>query len=245
MDILAFLRCLEFPNASQFFCTVFKALLPFNKFTFSAFSYPSYSFFLFTLFYARDAMRMLNCTNAGGSSDNSEALSFDILHRLFGAELLKAEMEVKYVNSVGKKTDYLARIGNHKIGVSVTRAMEGTSSRGFFEKDAFTLLRKKLFDILVSTRWVVDEDAWERQILHVFVQNQEIQVICKHVYQSLHPIIRADTIVICTVAGNENWIFHNTKLPTPSAPVLSVNPSISAAHTHTPADAAAMETHAG
>ena len=50
-------------------------------------------------------MRMLNCTNAGGSSDNSEALSFDILHRLFGAELLKAEMEVKYINSVGKKTD--------------------------------------------------------------------------------------------------------------------------------------------
>ena len=117
--------------------------------------------------------------------------------------------------------------------------MEGSSSRGFFEKDAFTLLRKKLFDILVSTRWVVKEDAWERQILHIFVQNQEIQVICKHVYQSLHPIIRADTIVICTVAGNENWIFHNTKLP--SDP--SVDTGTITADIHPPQGSTATEIH--
>lgn len=42
------------------------------------------------------AMRVLQEENAGGASEFSEAVSFEILHRLFDCELLKTEMNIKY-----------------------------------------------------------------------------------------------------------------------------------------------------
>ena len=42
------------------------------------------------------AKRMFTCPNAGGSSEKSEILSFELLQRCFGAELQKTEMEVGY-----------------------------------------------------------------------------------------------------------------------------------------------------
>ena len=77
-------------------------------------------------------MKLMTLPNAGGHSERSEALSFEVLHRLLGAELLKAEMEIKYINSNWKKTDYLVTIQGRKIAVSVTRSVGLYLSQFYF-----------------------------------------------------------------------------------------------------------------
>ena len=145
--------------------------------------------------------------NAGGHSERSEALSFEVLHRLLGAELLKAEMEIKYVNSNWKKTDYLVSIQGKKIAVSVTRSVGFPRASRFNEADAEELLTKKLVGICASTMGVTDEDRWERQILHIFAPAPNVALVIHKTYQTLHPKLRANTIVIITVAGMHEWIF--------------------------------------
>ncbi|KAH7830178.1 putative Signal transducing adapter molecule 2 [Monocercomonoides exilis] len=189
-DLISFSSCLNTPNTSQYLVTLFEAHIPFHQFTFSS-----------------GALRMLSLPNAGGNSDNSEALSFDFLHRVFNAQLLKAEMEIKYANKNWKKTDYVAKIKNHVVGVSVTRAVGYPRPGDFSEDQAVSLLKKKLFGIKVSTVGVAEEDKWERQLLHIWVQDKQQANFISGAYQSLHPKLRGDTIVIVTIAGNHKWIF--------------------------------------
>ena len=77
----------------------------------------------------------------------------------------------------------------------------------FSQADAAALLQKKLIGICASTVGVLDEDKWERQILHIFAPAPQIAMVIHKTYQTLHPTLRANTIVICTVAGMHEWIF--------------------------------------
>lgn len=83
------------------------------------------------------AQRIMYCPNAGGTSRWSESLSFEILEVLFGAELLKTEMELSY-RAPSKRTDYSCKIYGTVIGVSVTRAMRygGEADDRIFEEDS-------------------------------------------------------------------------------------------------------------
>ena len=53
---------------------------------------------------------LLTAQNAGGSSEISETLSFNILHRLLAASKLTMEMDVSYDPPTSKKTDYVCTI---------------------------------------------------------------------------------------------------------------------------------------
>jgi hypothetical protein len=53
-----------------------------------------------------DAARVRDEDNAGGSSMISECMSMDVLHRAFGARLLKTEMELEYWPRNGAITDF-------------------------------------------------------------------------------------------------------------------------------------------
>lgn len=55
----------------------------------------------------------------------------------------QTEMEVEYFPMGGSITDYVCEIFQHKIGVSVTRAMKYMGGE-FTHEDAITLLNKKL-----------------------------------------------------------------------------------------------------
>lgn len=190
-DVESFWKCLEVPSSYHFFHTIFEAVKPFHKFTFSL-----------------SSISLMTIPNAGGHSEHSEALSFEIMHRLFGAELLKGEMEIRYENPNWKKTDYLAIFGdNHKIAVSVTRAVGYPIMNEFSEDDAIDLLKKKLVGTLFSTKGVLDSDKWERHILHIFTPTEEIAATIHRTAQSFHHILRSNTIIICTIAGNHPWIF--------------------------------------
>ncbi|KAK2953740.1 putative Signal transducing adapter molecule 2 [Blattamonas nauphoetae] len=178
------------PKSSSIIFSSFESAVPFHKFSFSL-----------------DTIRMLSLPNAGGHSENSEALSFEVLYRMFGAKLVKAEMEIKYDNAGWKKTDYSCTLFGHYIGVSVTRAVGFPSSSDFGPSDAQALLSKKLFGICVSNVGVSGEEKWERQILHVWCQNSETAKILQDVYYTLHADLRSNSLLLITVAGNHDWIF--------------------------------------
>ncbi|KAK2943217.1 putative PE-PGRS family protein [Blattamonas nauphoetae] len=187
---LDFLHCLSKPLYSQYFTTLFESFVPFHHYDFSP-----------------DAIRMLSLPNAGGHSENSEALSFELIHRMFGATLDKAEMEIHYANEHWKKTDYVCRIKSHRLGVSVTRAVGFPKPENFDIGQAASLLKKKLFGICVSSVGVEDDDKWERQLLHVWCQSPSNALLLRDAYSALHESLRGDTIVILTIAENHKWIF--------------------------------------
>ncbi|ELT98059.1 hypothetical protein CAPTEDRAFT_208412 [Capitella teleta] len=84
------------------------------------------------------ASYMKSKDNAGGSSEISEFLSFEVLHRCFGAELCETETEVDL--GKGPRVDYTCRIFGAYRGVSVTRIMKNI-------KDAKNHFEKKLCNI--------------------------------------------------------------------------------------------------
>ena len=95
-----------------------------------------------------EAQRIQHTPNAGGSSVESEALSFEILKRFFNAHLVKTEMEVAYFPMGGSITDYVVMIFGSVVGVSVARAMKYGNDDMFTLEDATKLLNKKLKGIL-------------------------------------------------------------------------------------------------
>ena len=131
---------------------------------------------------------------------------------MFGAKLLKTEMEIKYWSSHCKITDYSIIVDNNKIGVSVTRAMKYKAT--FLKEDAIKLLTKKLVGINESTESVLQCDQWKRQILHIWSTHKYICKILKQVVKELmitQPQLTSDTIILVTFANDIEWIFNQTK----------------------------------
>ena len=97
------------------------------------------------------------------------------------------------------------------IGVSVTRAMK---YKGIFNRvDAEKLLRKKLFGINESSLGVLEQDEWQRQILHIWATDEYIERILYEVFLRLlftEPDLVRDTIIMVTVTTSW-WIFYQDK----------------------------------
>ena len=151
--------------------------------------------------------------NAGGNSVFSEALSFEVMKRLFSAELLKTEMEIDYCPG-SKKTDYLVKIHGKKYGVSVTRAFNFIDYLGqeikentISDRMLGLLLRKKLSGIIASSENVYGDDVWEKQFLHCWVPSNNVAKRLKNVYQSMKCKEKSNTILLVTVASEVRSIF--------------------------------------
>jgi len=150
------------------------------------------------------ACRMRDLPNAGGNSVISEVLSFEVLQKCFGAQLLKTEMEVSYWPEGGSITDYVCQMFNTTLGVSVTRAMNFRSN--FTEEEAQRLLSKKLNGIIQSSRNSLDQ--WSKQILHVWAASRHIADITASTFHALPSFLRSNTLLLITVA-NYRDIFEN------------------------------------
>jgi len=155
------------------------------------------------------ALDRYNSENAGGSSICSEAMSIQLLHECEGADLFKMETEITY-DVEGKMTDWIAAVDGQKVGVSVTRAYKGPGVSQYFEEDAIQLLEKKLSGILESTANVSQEDAWVKQVLHVWTLQPDWVPTLQAAYDQLSPDLKADTIVLITVEANSDYIVTNT-----------------------------------
>jgi len=167
--------------------------------------YPTRPFEDFSV--CKGSQKVFTEPNAGGNSVNSEAMSFEVLHRLYGARLVKTEMAIAYYHPNWKKTDYSIHLFGHHVGVSVTRAMK---HRGpFTVEDGEILMQKKLNGVNISTIGVVRADRWEKQILHVWAQNADTAQILRKVYMELPPALRSNTIVIVTVSDRTPYLFRN------------------------------------
>jgi hypothetical protein len=148
--------------------------------------------------------RMLGTPNAGGSSLWSEVMSLELLQALYGAILLRTEMEILY-GCGSKITDYSVQMMGHHFGVSVTRAMK---FQGIFTSDdAQRLLEKKLNGVERSSRGVVREHRWEKQILHVWAECDYVAELVQRTFEGLEEEVKADTLVVCSVGREAPWMF--------------------------------------
>ncbi len=161
------------------------------------------------------AREILEDGTAGGSSGYSEAFAFEVLHRCEGAALIKSETEIVY-DAPGSITDILVEIDGHKVGVSVTRAVNVTGAcmraDGYTEAVAEELLTRKLEGINESTMNVSEEDRWVKQILFVFADTATQAATLRTVWEGLDPTLRADTILWVSVSeGMDAFIYFEDR----------------------------------
>ena len=156
--------------------------------------------------------RMFDTANAGGSSTESETMSYEVLRYCEGATLLHTETEIAYqppddsgANSI---TDLEVEIGGKKVGVSVTRAYK-PSSQTLTDADVKALLEKKLVGINRSSMRVLPQDKWVKQILHVFSINKAATDAIARTLPTIDVAIRADTIVLVTQTTGGGFIYCN------------------------------------
>merc|ERR1712242_629090 len=79
--------------------------------------------------------------------------------------------------------------------------------------DAEKLLRKKLFGINESSLGVLEQDEWQRQILHIWATDEYIERILYEVFLKLlftEPDLVRNTLVMVTVTSSW-WIFYQDK----------------------------------
>ena len=155
---------------------------------------------------------LFDVPNAGGSSFESEAMSFEVLHACAGASLLKTETEIGYDPPSSKKTDILVEIGGKKVGVSVTRVYR-PSTQTLTDADAQSQLEGKLDDILVSSANAVAGDKWVKQVLHIFTASQAATDAVARVVPNIAPAKRADTIIFVTHTTGGGFIYCNPDPP--------------------------------
>ncbi|MBS2014331.1 MAG: hypothetical protein JST00_15700 [Deltaproteobacteria bacterium] len=146
--------------------------------------------------------------NAGGSSTESEVMSFEVLRYCEGATLVKTETQVTYDPPAGPITDILVAIDGQRVGVSVTRAYK-PPSQTLTDADVKDLLEKKLDGINKSSARVVAADKWVKQILHVFSVDKAATDAVKRVYATIDPALRADTIVLVTQTKGGGFVYCN------------------------------------
>ena len=163
-----------------------------------------------------DGQRVFDTANAGGSSSESEVMSFELLHHCEGARLLRTETEIRYrlpddsgPNSI---TDILVEIGGRRVGVSVTRAWR-PSPLPFGDAEVRTILVEKLNGVNRSSQRVLPEDRWVKQVLHVWVASAEVAASVRRVWMSLDASLRADTIVLVTQTAGGGFIYCNPDPP--------------------------------
>lgn len=147
--------------------------------------------------------------NLGGSSLESEAISYEVLYRCELATLLKTESEVIYQDPAGKKTDLLVDLDALSVGVSVTRAVGFPQDGPYTVADATTILTKKLGDIPLSTANVSAGDAWVKQILHIIAYGPGHADSIEQAFAQLDPALKGDTILLVTVTDGDDLFIYN------------------------------------
>lgn len=144
---------------------------------------------------------------SAGNTVYSKVFAYELLARCEFAELLKTESEIGYDPDTGR-ADLLISVDGLKIGVSVTKAVKYPFDAEYTVTDAQNLLTAKLTDIIESSKNVLPDDKWEKQILHVIAYSDQHAVSLRSAYDSLDDTVRTDTIVIVTVSnGDDSFLY--------------------------------------
>ena len=164
--------------------------------------------------------RVRDVPNAGGHSEHSEALSFEVLHALLGASDVVTEMQIVYATK-SPIADYVCTVRGVRVGVSVTRALTYAwpGPHAFEVEDAARLLERKLTGLERAKRSVVDEFAWKGHVLHVWAQDERVQRCLLDALASA--LFRSTAVVLVTLCRElDHVVFGNDarfELPNPHA----------------------------
>lgn len=149
--------------------------------------------------------------NAGGNSEVSEALSMQFMFLSFNARKFIPEMEVKYTGE-SKICDYIMKINDDKIGVSVTRAISHPINSSITLQFAIALLQKKLIGIIVAKKATMTTHKFRNSIVHIWCKCQQDVEIIKNAYRIIidnDPYnLYVGIYVICSICISE-FIYTN------------------------------------
>ncbi len=159
---------------------------------------------------------LFDTANAGGSSTESEVLSYEVLRFCEGAKLLKTETQIAYQppddSGANTITDLEVEIDGKKVGVSVTRAYK-PATQPLTDAEIKLLLEKKLEGVVRSSQRVLPADKWVKQILHVFSVNKAATDAIGRVWPTIDGAVRADTIVLVTQTTGGGFVYCNPDPP--------------------------------
>jgi hypothetical protein len=147
------------------------------------------------------AQQIITDGNAGGSSVNSEAITFDILARCEGASLIETERHIEYTVSPTKITDFTVDLDGVVIAVNPVRTFVFPAGSPLTVEEATRRLEGKLDDVLISSANVSAPFAWRKQLIAIVAAEPEHVAIMRQVWESLDAVTRHDTIVYAFVTN--------------------------------------------
>lgn len=164
-----------------------------------------------------DANRSLFVENAGGKSVWSEAYSIHMMQSIMGFTDIILENEVRYWIKY-KMVDYIGTYSRKgvRVGVSVTRAMNFVDPSLFTIDDAFRLLHKKLYGLVVSKKSVIKAQSFKHCILHIWCQTRDIANKIHNAYllmmkkEEWKNTLMPELNLLLTVC-NENFIYTDKR----------------------------------
>ena len=137
-----------------------------------------------------------------------ELISYEVLARSEGAELLKLGNEIGYDSEAGEKASYLVQIDGIKIGVTATLARSVPSDAEYTLAKAADLLESSLQGIAQANENVSAEDQWSKQILHILAYSEAHATVLQTAYAALDAETKGNTIVIITITdGNDTFLY--------------------------------------
>lgn len=155
-----------------------------------------------------DALAIFDERNAGGSSKCSEVFSMELMDDCADASLYKTETQVAY-DQEGSLIDYVMLLDERRVGVSVTRAYKGPLDTWTAE-EASALLTKKLSGLAEASANVSAEDAWDRQVLHVWTLRPDWADMVQAAWDQLSAADKANVVVIVTLEKGSEFVTTDT-----------------------------------
>lgn len=160
--------------------------------------------------------KVYDAPNAGGSSKESEVMTFELLHHCDGAVLLKTETEVKYGPAAdgmpASITDMIVSIGGVKIAANPKRVFKPLPLT-MTDTEVRDQLIKDFTSINGSNARVLPEDKWVKQILHVWVPSVTYYDAVKRVLPTIDAALRSNTIVLLTRTTGGGFIYCDPDPP--------------------------------
>ncbi len=158
------------------------------------------------------AQRIFDTPNAGGSSIESEVMSFEVLHDCEGATLAATETEIMYAppddGGANSITNILVSINGMRVGVSVTRIYR-PAPMVLSDADVRSQHVTKLVGVNRSSQRVLPAQRWVKQILSVMVANHTVADQVLRVWPTIDAATRADTIIMMTTTRGGGFIYCN------------------------------------
>lgn len=158
------------------------------------------------------AKKVLTSPNAGGKSEISEMVSCEYFKRRFNATNFLGEMEVIYDVHNGKLSDYICKIYNFQVGVSVTRAMMQKDATVYNEEAAEELLKKKMSGLIIARTNTNKFHAYSVCFLHIWCKTLKVAQMIEKVYPKVVSSDESQTfreIIVLATVYKENFIYSN------------------------------------